>query len=199
MKDELIRKIESKEAVVGVVGLGYVGLPLVLCFAEKGFRSIGFDIDAKKTEALSRGESYIKHIQGERIRKAVSSGRFTSTTEFERARECDAVLICVPTPLTKNREPDVSYIVSTCETLSAHVRKGQLFVLESTTYPGTTEEVVVPALEAGGLKVDRDFYAAFSPEREDPANKDYRTETIPKVVGATSDEGSEVPRICTCR
>ena len=192
LQEELLQKIERKQSVIGVIGLGYVGLPLILCFAEKGFKSIGFDIDAKKAGALMRGESYIKHIPAERIQKAVQSGLFSAVTEFSRASECDAILIAVPTPLNKNREPDVQYIVASCEAIAPYVRKGQLIVLESSTYPGTTDEVMIPILERNGLKVDKDFFAAFSPEREDPANKDYRTETIPKVVGATSPEGLAV-------
>ena len=189
IQDDLLQKIDEKKAVVGVVGLGYVGLPLVLCFVEKGFKCFGLDIDAKKTEALMRGETYIKHIPASRIRSTNRCGRFVATTDFSRAKECDALLIAVPTPLNKNREPDVQFIVSSCEAIAPYLRKGQLVVLESSTYPGTTDEVMVPILERGGLKVDRDFFAAFSPEREDPANKDFRTETIPKVVGATSSEG----------
>ncbi|MBI5473519.1 MAG: nucleotide sugar dehydrogenase [Ignavibacteriae bacterium] len=192
MKDTLLHKIADKTAVVGIVGLGYVGLPLGLCFVEKGFRVVGLDIDANKPAALNKGESYIKHIPAERIRNAVATKLFTATTDFSQAANCDAILIAVPTPLNKNREPDMSYIVSTCESLAPHVRKGQLHVLESTTYPGTTDEVMVPILERGGLKCDKDFFAAFSPEREDPNNKDYRTETIPKVVGATSPDGLAV-------
>jgi UDP-N-acetyl-D-glucosamine dehydrogenase len=165
LHEELLQNVEHKKTVVGVIGLGYVGLPLILCFAEKGFRSIGFDIDTKKTGALMRGESYIKHIPAERIQKAMKSGLFSAVADFARVKECDAILIAVPTPLNKNREPDVQYIVSS---------------------------VMIPILEKGGLKVDKDFFAAFSPEREDPANKDYRTETIPKVVGATSPEGLAV-------
>ena len=188
----LLDDITHRRAVVGVVGLGYVGLPLILCFAEKGFKCHGLDIDAKKTEALSRGESYIKHIPAERIGRAVKDGKFAATTDFSKAAECDAILIAVPTPLNKNREPDVQYIVSSCEAIAPYIRKGQLIVLESSTYPGTTDEIMVPILERGGLKVDQDFFVAFSPEREDPANKDYRTETIPKVVGATSPEGLAV-------
>jgi len=192
LNEDVYRKIEQKKAVVGVIGLGYVGLPLILCFAEKGFTSIGFDIDAKKTGALMRGESYIKHITAGRIQKAVKSGLFSASTGFTRSGECDAILIAVPTPLNKNREPDVQYIVSSCEAIAPYIRKGQLIVLESSTYPGTTDEVMIPILERGGLKVDKDFFVAFSPEREDPANKDYRTETIPKVVGATSPEGLKI-------
>jgi UDP-N-acetyl-D-glucosamine dehydrogenase len=189
MKNELIGKIERKEAVVGIVGLGYVGLPLLLTFVEKGFRAIGLDIDSNKTTSLMKGESYIKHIPSSRIAAAVKSGRLSATTDFIEAKKCDGILIAVPTPLNKNREPDVSYIVDTCESLVPALRKGQVIVLESSTYPGTTDEVMVPILEKSGLKVDRDFYAAFSPEREDPSRTDYTTETIPKVVGATSPDG----------
>lgn len=192
MQKEILQKIEQKTAVIGVIGLGYVGLPLILCFAEKGFTSIGLDIDFKKTEALMSGKSYIKHIQPERIQKAVKSGFFSATTDFSKAKECDAVLIAVPTPLSKNREPDVQYIVAASEAIAPYVRKGQVIVLESSTYPGTTKEVMIPILEKSGLKVDKDFFVAFSPEREDPASKDYRTETIPKVVGATSPDGLSV-------
>ncbi len=192
MKNEFLSKIEKKELVVGVVGLGYVGLPLLLCFAEKGFKGIGFDVDANKPKMLSEGRSYIKHISNERISNAVKSGLFTNTTNFSKIKECDAILIAVPTPLNKNREPEMEYIVSTCESLYPHLRKGQLIVLESTTYPGTTVEVMIPILEKSGLKVEKDFYAAFSPEREDPNNPSFRTETIPKVVGGTSPDSSEV-------
>jgi UDP-N-acetyl-D-glucosamine dehydrogenase len=189
MTQTLISKIESKQATVGVVGLGYVGLPLILCFVEKGFHAIGLDIDQKKTEMLMRGESYIRHIPAARIAHAANSGLWEASTDFSRAKHCDVVLIAVPTPLTKNREPDLSFIVSTCEALVPHLRAGQLIVLESTTYPGTTDEVMVPILERGGLKANRDFFVAFSPEREDPSRTDYTTETIPKVVGSASPEG----------
>jgi UDP-N-acetyl-D-glucosamine dehydrogenase len=194
MKKEFLQKIKDREAVVGIVGLGYVGLPLLLCFAEKGFRVIGFDIDPRKTEALTKGDSYIKHIPSTRVQDVVRTGAVRATPDFALTKECDAVIICVPTPLSKNREPDLSFIVSTCESLAPHIRPGQLFVLESTTYPGTTEEVVVPILESSGKKVDADFYVAFSPEREDPNRKDFSTETIPKVVGATSPAGLEIAK-----
>jgi len=192
MKQELIKKIENKTFVVGVLGLGYVGLPLNLCFAEKGFRSIGFDIDGKKVDSLNAGTSYIKHIPSERIKKARQSGFFSATTDFTTMKECDAILIAVPTPLNKNREPDMEYVISSTEAVAKQLRRNQIIVLESTTYPGTTDELVVPILEKNGLKVEKDFYVGFSPEREDPNNKEYRTETIPKVVGATSPEGLEV-------
>jgi UDP-N-acetyl-D-glucosamine dehydrogenase len=192
MKNKLLKKIETKDFTVGVVGMGYVGLPLVLCFIEKGFRAVGIDIDKSKIDALASGKSYIKHIRSERIQKAISSQLFIPTTDFSKANECDAILIAVPTPLNKHREPEMQYIVSTCESLYPYIRKEQLIVLESSTYPGTTDEIVVPILEKSGFKVDRDFYVGFSPEREDPNNKDYRTETIPKVVGATSPDGLAV-------
>ena len=189
MTSTLLSKIDQKQAAVGIIGLGYVGLPLLLCFIEKGFRVIGLDIDEKKTEALTKGHSYIKHIPIARVQKAASSGLLSATTDFSRARDCDALIIAVPTPLTRNREPDMSYIVSTCASLVPHIRSGQLIVLESTTYPGTTVEVMIPILERSGLKADKDFYVAFSPEREDPSRTDYTTENIPKVVGSTSPEG----------
>jgi UDP-N-acetyl-D-glucosamine dehydrogenase len=194
MKAELLQKIRNREAVVGVVGLGYVGLPLLLCFSEKGFGVVGLDVDRKKVDSLTQGRSYIKHIPAERIQKAQKTGRMEATTDYSGARKCDAILICVPTPLNKNREPDLSFIVSTCEAIVPHLRRGQVIVLESTTYPGTTEEVMIPILEQTGLKVDKDFYAAFSPEREDPNRTDYSTQTIPKVVGATSGDGLEVAK-----
>jgi len=177
---------------VGVIGLGYVGLPLALCFAEKGFRTIGFDIDQSKVDSLRAGKSYIKHIGMERIERANKTSLFDSTTDFSKLSECDAILIAVPTPLSKNREPDMSYVRTTCECVARHLRQGQLVVLESTTYPGTTEEVVVPILERSELKVDKDFFVAYSPEREDPNNGQYTTETIPKVVGSTSPDGLAV-------
>jgi UDP-N-acetyl-D-glucosamine dehydrogenase len=192
MKNEIIQKITQKDFVVGVIGMGYVGLPIVLCFIEKGFRSIGFDIDSLKVDSLNQGKSYIMHIPSERINNAVSSKLFGATTDFKRIQECDAILIAVPTPLNKKREPDMEYIVNTCEAIAPHLRTGQLVVLESTTYPGTTVEVMIPILEKSGLKADKDFYVAFSPEREDPNNPNFTTETIPKVVGATSPEGLEI-------
>jgi UDP-N-acetyl-D-glucosamine dehydrogenase len=189
---EIILKVENRQATVGVIGLGYVGLPLALCFAEKGLPTIGFDIDQTKIDSLEKCESYIKHIPSERIKKARDARRFFATTDFSKLAECNAILIAVPTPLNKNREPDMTYVVSTCEAIVPHLRKGQLVVLESTTYPGTTEELVVPILEKSGLKVDKDFYVAYSPEREDPNNGHYTTETIPKVVGSTSPEGLRI-------
>jgi len=192
IKDDLLQKIDNNTAVIGVIGLGYVGLPLLNCFVEKDFHSIGFDVDEKKITALFEGKSYIKHIPSSRIQKVVSSGKFHATSDYSDIKKCDAVLMAVPTPLSKNREPDMSYVIATCEEVSKNMRPGQLIVLESTTYPGTTDELMVPILERSGLKVNEDFYVAFSPEREDPNNLNYTTETIPKVVGATSPEGLEV-------
>jgi UDP-N-acetyl-D-glucosamine dehydrogenase len=189
---ELLNKIESKEAKIGIVGLGYVGLPLLMEFVEQEFSTIGFDIDEKKVIQLNKGKSYIKHIADERIVKVVESHLFEATAEFSRIKEVDCILICVPTPLTRYREPDLSYIEGTSETLSKYIRKGQLIVLESSTYPGTTEEVMKPILEKSGLKGDVDFWVAFSPEREDPNNPNFNTRTIPKVVGANTEEARQL-------
>ena len=193
-KDGLLSKIADRSATVGVIGLGYVGLPLMIEFAKGGFPVLGFDLDAKKIEMLQAGESYIRHIAPDRIREVFASGgRGSATTDFSRLSECDAVLICVPTPLTHHREPDMSYIQSTAESMAPYVRKGQLIVLESTTYPGTTEEVLVPPLEAAsGLSAQTDFFVAFSPEREDPNNTQYNTATIPKVIGGLTPQALEV-------
>jgi UDP-N-acetyl-D-glucosamine dehydrogenase len=195
---ELIGRIKRKNAVVGVIGLGYVGLPLVIRFAEEGFKIIGFDIDEGKIGKLEKGESYIKHIPSERIRFLSSRGRFSPTSDFGRLVEADCIIICVPTPLNANREPDLGFIEATTSEVAKHLRKGQLISLESTTYPGTTREVLLPRLSAGGLSVGKDFFLVFSPEREDPANPHFHTKTIPKVVGgitpACRDAGVELYR-----
>jgi UDP-N-acetyl-D-glucosamine dehydrogenase len=188
MIDALLKKIEERRAVVGVVGLGYVGLPLGLVFVEAGFRVLGFDIDPRKTEALNRGETYIKHIDRERIGRAVESGRLEATTDFVRAGEADALIICVPTPLNKHREPDLSYVTGTMDSLAPYLRSGQVVSLESTTYPGTTEEELLPRIERRGFKVGRDIFLVYSPEREDPANPKFGTKTIPKVCGGTTPD-----------
>lgn len=181
---------------MGVVGLGYVGLPLVQEFGKAGFSVLGLDIDQKKVDSLARGESYIRHIPGEGISRLVKTGRFESTTDFSKASECDCLLICVPTPLNSNREPDMSYIVKTAQALAPFLRNDQLIVLESTTYPGTTQDVLIPELENGsGLKANRDFFVAYSPEREDPNNKQFSTATIPKVIGADHPLGLEAANI----
>ncbi|UCD39194.1 MAG: nucleotide sugar dehydrogenase [Fidelibacterota bacterium] len=192
MRDTLIQNIEEKTFVTGIIGLGYVGLPLLYTFSESGFRCIGFDVDADKVRMLDRGKSYIKHISERRVKQGADSGLVTATTDFSKLRECDGIIITVPTPLSANREPDLSFIVDTCETIASYIRRGHLVVLESTTYPGTTEEVLVPILERSGLKVDQDFYVAYSPEREDPNNPEYTTTSIPKVVGSTSPDGLAV-------
>jgi UDP-N-acetyl-D-glucosamine dehydrogenase len=183
----LIDAIENRTATVGVVGLGYVGLPLVLLFCERGYRVVGFDVDPKKTEALARGESYIRHIGPDRVAKAFDSGRAEATTDYERMADCDAILICVPTPLGTHREPDLSYVRSTAVAVAEHLRKGQLIVLESTTYPGTTREELLPRFAERGLTCGVDFFVAFSPEREDPGNARFNTQNIPKVVGGVDE------------
>lgn len=180
---DLAKRIEERSASIGVIGLGYVGLPLALAFAEKRFAVLGFDVDRTKIEALGRDESYIKHLKGERLAAASRSGRFRATSEFARLKEPDVLIVCVPTPLTPQREPDMSYVTGTTRAIAANLRPGQLVVLESTTYPGTTDELVRGILEESGLHVGEDFFLAFSPEREDPGNLSYGTTTIPKVVG----------------
>jgi UDP-N-acetyl-D-glucosamine dehydrogenase len=181
--DDLLESIRTRTARVGVIGLGYVGLPLVLLFEESGFNVLGFDVDEKKTAALARGESYIRHIGAERIATAFRGKRAAATTDFARLAECDAIIVCVPTPLGEHREPDLRYIRSTAEAIAEHLRAGQLVVLESTTYPGTTREELLTRFENRGFKCGADFFLAFSPEREDPGNEHFNTRTIPKVVG----------------
>jgi UDP-N-acetyl-D-glucosamine dehydrogenase len=180
---ELLRRVADRSARVGVIGLGYVGLPLALLFEESGFPVVGFDVDPAKPEALHRGESYIRHIGAERVAQAFARGRIVATTDFDRLGECDAVLICVPTPLGRHREPDLSYIRITADEVARRLRPGQLVVLESTTYPGTTREELLPRFAARGLECGRDYFLAFSPEREDPGNRTFHTQNIPKVVG----------------
>ncbi len=179
-----VNRVHDRSVVVGIVGLGYVGIPLALAALRQGFRVVGFDIDQQRVGQLNAGKSAIKHIPMDLIVKGVKDGKFEATTDFDRLREPDALLIAVPTPLTKYREPDLSYVVKTTEAIAKRLRKGQLVVLESTTYPGTTDEVMRPILEkTTGLKSGEDFFLAFSPEREDPGNPDFGTSTIPKVVG----------------
>jgi len=180
---KLINKFESREGLIGIVGMGYVGLPLVLRYVEQGFKVVGFDVDNTKIEALNRGDSYIKHIKGERIQRAVESGKFSATADFSQAAGVDCLLICVPTPLTKHREPDLSYVQSTIKSMLSYLRAGQLLSLESTTYPGTTAELIRPYLENRGFKIGEDFFLVYSPEREDPGNQTFSVSTIPKVVG----------------
>jgi len=179
----LLSKITTRDALIGIVGLGYVGLPLAIAFADKGFAVLGFDVDERKVDAIGRGESYIKHLDGGRLESVVSAGKLTATTDFARLAEPDAVLICVPTPLTPQREPEMRYVDGTAREIAKRLRPGQLVILESTTYPGTTDELVRGILEASGLTCGDSFFLAFSPEREDPGNPDYGTTTIPKVIG----------------
>jgi len=191
---DLIEKIQNKSANIGIIGLGYVGLPLCLEFANKGFNVLGFDVDENKIKCLMRGKSYIKHIGSEKIKKTVSEGKLGATSDFSKITNMDAIIICVPTPLNEYREPDMSYVVGTADTISKYLHKDQIVILESTTYPGTTKDILLPLFEKakssgnGKFKVGKDFYLAFSPEREDPNNSKYSTSTIPKVVGGMTEE-----------
>ena len=188
----LEEKIRSREASIGVVGLGYVGLPLAVLFARRGFSTVGFDVDASKLQSVASGSSYIPDVLSEELSKHVNAGRLRAAQSFDDLAEVDAILICVPTPLRKTKDPDISYIVAAVEQIAPRLRRGHLVVLESTTYPGTTEEIVLPALEAGGLAVGRDFHLAFSPERVDPGNARFHTANTPKVVGGITPECTRV-------
>ena len=180
---KLLEMLEQRTARIGIIGLGYVGLPLAIHFGRKGFRVTGFDLDSKKIDKLLHGESYIKHIPADAIKELIDAKQFDVTIDFSRLNEADCILICVPTPLTEKLEPDLSYLLNTAETIAENLREGQLIVLESTTYPGTTQEMLLPRLASSGLKVGEDFFLAFSPEREDPGNQNYTATNIPKVVG----------------
>jgi UDP-N-acetyl-D-glucosamine dehydrogenase len=185
----LLESIDKRTYRVGIVGLGYVGLPLIWTFHEKGFSTIGVDIDSRKIDAINEGRSYIKHIPSEVFQALAGSDKCTVTTDFAALAEADCILMCVPTPLNKYREPDMSYVIETTKSIAPYVRKGHLIVLESTTYPGTTDEIIRPICEeASGLKSGVDFYLAYSPEREDPGNPDFNTAKIPKVVGGDGDD-----------
>lgn len=189
MLDSLLRRIQNKEYTIGIVGLGYVGLPLMWTFHKHGMPVLGFDIDSFKVNCVNEGKSYIKHLGPDMMHALANSDRCGATTDFKRLSEVDAILLCVPTPLDEHREPDMTYVVKTTEAISHHLKKGHLVILESTTYPGTTEDVMVPILEENsGLKVSTDFYVAYSPEREDPGNPNFNTERIPKVVGGLGDD-----------
>lgn len=190
--DRLRQAIDSREARVGVIGLGYVGLPLALSFVARGFRVLGFDVDARKVSQLGQGVSYIPHMDADAIRAAVESGRLEATADFDRLAEPDAIVICVPTPLDIHHEPDMTYIVATSDDVARRLRPGQLVVLESTTYPGTTDELMRDRLESGGMTLGEDFFLAFSPEREDPGNPDFSTSTIPKVVGGVDEVSGDL-------
>ena len=184
---ELMKKFHAQEAEIGVIGLGYVGLPLALTAAEAGFSVTGFDIDPQKVTALNAGQSYFAHIEAEAVKRVRESGRFAATADFAELRRMDVVLACVPTPLTVQREPDMSFVTRTAEQIAAHLEPGHLVIFESTTYPGTTADLIRPILERGGLKSGADFFLAYSPEREDPGNPDYSTGRIPKVVGGDGE------------
>ncbi len=192
---ELLDKIKDKSAIIGIIGLGYVGLPLGLEFASKGFKVLGFDLDEAKVKNLNEGKTYIKHINSTRIKDVIDKQKFSATSEFSRLPEADAIIICVPTPLDEHREPDMTYIINTAETIAKYIRKGQLVSLESTTYPGTTDEILLPLFEKSGERdggkkfvIGKDFFLSFSPEREDPNNPSFNTATIPKVVGGITPE-----------
>jgi len=187
-RDRFLRRVSDRTAQVGVIGLGYVGLPLAVEFARAGFRTTGFEIDARRAEAVNRGKSYIQDVATADVRELVRTGRLRATTDFNMLRSMNVIDICVPTPLRKTRDPDVSYILAAVEQIAPRLRRHQLVVLESTTYPGTTDELVRPLLEKTGLRVGRDFYLAFSPERVDPGNPKFHTRNIPKVVGGMTPE-----------
>ncbi|MDH4221087.1 MAG: nucleotide sugar dehydrogenase [Candidatus Aminicenantes bacterium] len=183
---DLERRIKNRKARIGIIGMGYVGLPLVKLFLSKGFEVLGFDIDEKKVKMLSQGKSYIKHVTAEELKGFIKDKKFQATADFQSLSGVDVVIICVPTPLDSHKNPDLSFVLNTTETISRYLKKGQLVILESTTYPGTTEEKVLPILEAGGLKAGENFFLAYSPERENPGDKVFTTDKIPKIVGGVT-------------
>jgi UDP-N-acetyl-D-glucosamine dehydrogenase len=191
MKAKLIQKLKEKKAIIGVVGLGYVGLPLTIRYSEVGYKVIGFDIDPNKVDLLKKGKSYIEHIPSQSIQSAIDQG-FEATVDFSRVSEADALILCVPTPLNQYREPDLSFVLNTTDALVPHLRPGQVLSLESTTYPGTTDEELLPRVQSAGLKVGENAFLVFSPEREDPGNPNFSTRTIPKVCGGYTAECLEV-------
>lgn len=192
IKNELASLIESGTARIGVIGLGYVGLPLIVEFCLKGFEGIGFEVDAKKADDINSGRSYIVDVSTESVKRCVENGKLSATIDFGRLAECDVIIICVPTPLRKTKDPDMSFILTAGEEICKYMRRGQLVILESTTYPGTTDEVLLPMFEQKGFKLDEDFLLAFSPERVDPGNPQFQTHNIPKVVGGVSKDSTEV-------
>jgi len=194
IKSNLIEKLNKKEAIIGVLGLGYVGLPLSISFSEAGFKVLGFDIDKKKVNELMKGNSYIEHIDSSNIKKILTLG-FEVTPDISRVSEMDAIILCVPTPLNKYREPDLSYVTSVVDSCLPYIRSGQVLSLESTTYPGTTEEELLPRVEEQGFKVGEDFFLVYSPEREDPGNQKFTTQTIPKIVGGHTNKCSQVGEV----
>jgi len=193
MKEKLLELIENKELKIGVVGLGYVGLPLAVECASAGYKTIGFDIQKEKVDKVNKGENYIGDIVPEELKKVVKNGKLVATTDFSHIAEVDFIAIAVPTPLDKHQQPDVSYIINSSETIAKHMKKQSIIVLESTTYPGTTEELILPLIEKkSGLKCNEDFYLGFSPERVDPGNKEYKTKNTPKIVGAIGEDANEI-------
>jgi UDP-N-acetyl-D-glucosamine dehydrogenase len=192
--EALVARLRAHQAKIGVIGLGYVGLPLARAIAGRGFTALGFDIDPAKIAVLNSGGSYIRHISAETIAGLRDAGKFEATDDFTRLREADAILLCVPTPLTRQREPDLTYVVRTARSIVPYLRAGQLVVLESTTYPGTTREVMRPILEESGLRSGHDFFIAYSPEREDPGNETFGTSTIPKVIGGDGPDALRLAR-----
>ena len=191
VKQDLITKFSDKTAVIGILGLGYVGLPLMIRYSEVGYKVLGIDIDQEKVDILGQGKSYIEHISSDLIKTSLAKG-FEATTDFSRATEADTLILCVPTPLNKYREPDLSYVTDTTDAVIPYLRKGHVLSLESTTYPGTTEEELLPRLESTGLKVGEDVFLVYSPEREDPGNPDFTTHTIPKVVGGHTEDCMDI-------
>ncbi|HEY0080548.1 MAG TPA: nucleotide sugar dehydrogenase [Pyrinomonadaceae bacterium] len=191
LKEKITKLIQQRGAHVGVIGLGYVGLPLAVEFARKGFRATGFEVDASKAERINAGESYIGDVTSSVVRELVQTEHLRATTDFDHLAACDAIIICVPTPLRKTKEPDISYILAAAGEIQKRLRQGQLIILESTTYPGTTDEVLLPMFEETGLRLDSDFLLAFSPERVDPGNPQFQTHNIPKVVGGCTDDSTE--------
>ena len=192
VKDALLEKIHAHGARIGIIGLGYVGLPLVLRFGDEGFTVIGFDVDPVKVSRLNRGESYIRHIAAERILALVKTKQFEATSDFSRLSEADCIIICVPTPLTAKKDPDLQYIETTADAITKTLRTGQIISLESTTYPGTTDDILLEKFRPTGLVVGKDYFLVFSPEREDPGNPKFSTRSIPKVVGGTTPDCLEV-------
>ena len=192
IKQEITQLIEQKQARIGVIGLGYVGLPLVVEFARAKFRGLGFEVDERKASEINSGRSYIPDVPNEHINEAVKNDLLQATTDFSHLKTCDVIIICVPTPLRKTKDPDMSYILTAAERIQENLRRGQLIILESTTYPGTTDEVLLPMFEEKGFKLDEDFLLAFSPERVDPGNPQFQTHNIPKVVGGCTEDSTQV-------
>ncbi len=192
IKSEITNQVTNKRVRIGVIGLGYVGLPLAVEFAHTGFEATGFEVDEEKVAQINAGHSYIGDVKASAVAEMVEAKRLRATTDFSHLADCDAIIICVPTPLRKTKEPDISYILAAAGEIQKSLRRGQLIVLESTTYPGTTDEVLLPMFEETGLKLDEDFLLAFSPERVDPGNPQFQTHNIPKVVGGCTEDSTEV-------